>query len=114
MNGDELPGEDNVVRYASPRLILSDGTVDGAAFRLRDGESSLSVNWLDHFQMLTKSQQLEEVRRLIHMQLKPRGTFAELIVGITQEYASQSRIDLRFIHRPRAADRDRQADPSHA
>ena len=112
MNGDELPGEDNVVRYAPPTKVI-DGEVDGKAFRLGNG-SGISVNWLDYFESQPKTQQLEDVRRVIQMQLKPRGVFAELNVGITQELASLSRIALRFIHRPNGPEKGRLADPSHA
>ncbi len=112
MNGDELPGEDNVVRYASPTKVI-DGEADGTAFRPGNG-SGISVNWLDYFKSKPKTQQLEDVRRVIQRELNPRGVFAELNVGITKEHASQNRIALRFIHSPNGPDKGRPADPSHA
>ena len=113
MNGENLPGNDNVVRYASPSKIIN-GKVDGTAFRLRNGESNLSVNWLEYFKSLSKTQQLAEVCQVVQLQLNPRGLFAELNVGITQESANQDRIDLRFVHRPKDAVGQMPADPSHA
>ena len=113
MNGDNLQGNDNVVRYASPSKVIN-GKVDGTAFRLRNGESDLSVNWLEYFKSLSKTQQLAEVCQVVQLQLSPRGLFAELNVGITQESANQDRIDLRFVHRPKDAVGQMPADPSHA
>ena len=113
MNGDALPSSDNIVRYASPSKVIN-GKVDGIAFRLRNGESNLSVNWLEYFKSLSKTQQLAEVCQIVQLQLNPRGLFAELNVGITQESANQDRIDLRFVHRPQDALDEMPADPSHA
>ena len=113
MNGDNLPGNDNVVRYASPSKIVN-GKVDGTAFRLRNGESNLSVNWLEYFKSLSKTRQLAEVCRVVRLRLSPKGLLAELNVGITIESASQDRIGLRFVHRPQDAVDEMPADPSHA
>ena len=49
MNGNNLPDDAQVVRYVKPTSRHEDGSVDGAAFRLRSGDNGLSVNWLECF-----------------------------------------------------------------
>ncbi len=49
MKGDDLPADDQIVRYVKPSLIQDDGIADRSEFRLptnRLDESGLSVNWL--------------------------------------------------------------------
>ena len=55
MTGDDLPDDDQVVRYARPTDVLDDGSLNCSAFMLRDGESGLSINWLDDFRDQPKS-----------------------------------------------------------
>ena len=64
MTGEDLTDDSHVLRYARPTLIREDGSVGGEAFQLRREESSLSINWLECFGGFSKSQQLDEVRRL--------------------------------------------------
>lgn len=106
----DLPDESHVVRYAAPRHIHDDGSVDGYIFRLRPQESGLSVNWLEYFSQLTKPQQLEQVRQLSRLNLRRNGRFAELSVDL----ARQELLDLAFRHRPLEAIAQYPADPSHS
>ena len=106
----ELPDESHVVRYAAPRHIHDDGSVDGYIFRLRPQESGLSVHWLEYFSHLTKPQQLEEIRRLSRLNLRRNGRLAELSVGLTR----QELPDLAFLSQPLAATAQYPADPSHS
>ena len=49
MKRDDLPADDQIVRYVKPSMIQDDGTADGSDFRLRASrpdEAGLSVNWL--------------------------------------------------------------------
>ena len=46
MTAQDLPTEDNTVRYAKPTQVL-EGRVDGSAFLLKENESGLSVSWLE-------------------------------------------------------------------
>ena len=106
----DLPDESHVVRYAAPRHIHDDGSVDGYIFRLRPQESGLSVNWLEYFSQLTKPQQLEQVRQLSRLNLRRNGRLAELSVDL----ARQELLNLAFRHRPLEATAQYLADPSHS
>ena len=114
MRGDELPDVSHVVRYAKPTLVREDGSVGGEAFQLRSGEESLSVNWLECFPGISKSQQVEQVRQRSRLQLRPNGRFAELNVGQTKEHGHGELTDLRFVHDPLPAEGEFEPDPSHS
>lgn len=110
-----LPDEAHVVRCVKRRLINDeDGSVDGSAFRLRDGEHGLSVNWLERFDGMTKEQQVDEVRRLIRLKLSRRLRFAELQVGVALQHVRQEYGQLSFVHAPLAAEGEYEADESHS
>ena len=87
MNGENLPGNDNVVRYGITSSKIINGKVDGTAFRLRNGESNLSVNWLEYFKSLSKTQQLAEVCQVVQLQLNAQG----IICGTKRRYHSRIR-----------------------
>ena len=112
MNGDDLPYDAHVVHYARPTTVREDGRVDGSAFRLRAGDTGLSVNWLEYFAWLTRSQQLNEVRRLSRIEMRQNGRLAELDVGATKLYAQQFS-SIRFVHTPLPEEGTHEADPSH-
>ena len=117
MIGGELPDAAQVVRYVRPSYIREDGDVDGRAFRLREDETGLSVNWLDYFAGLSKAEQVNEVRRLSGLSLSRNGRFAELNVGDVKRAAGAEFPELprlRFVHDPPAANGAIEADPSHS
>ena len=104
MTGDDLPDAAQVVRYVRPSHIREDGDVDGRAFRLREDEGGLSVNWLDYFAGLSKAEQLNEVRRFSRLTLSRNGRFAELNVGDVKQAVRAELPELpmlRFVHDPR-------------
>ena len=75
MKRDDLPADDQIVRYVKPSMIQDDGTADGSDFRLRTSrldETGLSVNWLDAFEP-GKVHQLSEVRRLCRLRFENAG-----------------------------------------
>lgn len=113
MTGDDLPGDSHVVHYVKPTEVDEGGKVDGSAFRLRKGESGLSVHWLECFEGL-KPQQLDEVRRLSRLNRSRNGRFAELHVDRTKQYVGDQLVGVRFVRKPLAADEDYEADPSHS
>ena len=114
MTGTDLPDNDHVVRYAKPTTVREDGSVDGSAFRLRPSDKGLSVNWLDYYQRLNKSQQLDKVRRSLRLAMRRNGSLAELNIGVTKRHVQTRLKSLRFIYAPLAADGDYQPDPSHS
>ncbi len=119
MTGDELPDEDHVVRYVRPSLI-DDNHVDGGAFILREGETGLSVNWLEIFEGDDQSCPLDEIRHLFRLSPAKTGRFAKLNVGDTKKYVSAEAreagisLEINVLQRPLAATSDDESDPSHA
>ena len=110
----ELPETDHVVRYASPRNIHEDGTLDSSVFCLRPQDSGLSVNWLERFSGFSKTEQLEQVRRLARLDMRRNGRLGELNVGLTKRYLLETLPSLSFVNRPLATDDQYAADPSHS
>ena len=97
-------------------MVQEDGTADGSDFRLRSArpdETGLSVNWLEAFQP-GRSHQLNEVRRLFRLGLRPNGRFAEMNVGTVIREVAKELTTLRVIHDPLEAKEGFDADPSHA
>lgn len=58
----EICDKDHVARYCLKRSMNTDGTPMPDAFRLRDGETYLSVNWLEYFGMPTIESNMVHVR----------------------------------------------------
>ena len=115
MSGKILPDGDNVVRHIVATKILGDGSVDGVAFRLLKGKGELSVNWLEAFRSLEKSEQIAQVRRLIRRKLGANSRFAELEVGTTARHVSEEHgIQIKFCSSPLAETPEYEADCSHA
>ena len=117
MTGDDLPDAAQVVRYVRPSHIRENGSAAGKAFRLREDEGGLSVNWLDYFAGLSKAEQVNEVRRLSGLSLSRNGRFAELNVGVVKQAVRAELPELpglRFVHDPPAANGAVEADPSHS
>ena len=100
MKGQDLPASDQFARYVKPTMIEADGSADGADFMLRatrPEETGLSVNWLEAFGR-DKAGQLNEVRRLIRLRVRPSGRFAELNVGTVMRVVSEELDTLRIVH----------------
>ena len=114
MNRGDLPNDAHVVRYARPTTVREDGRVDGSAFRLRLGDTGLSVNWLECFSELPVAGQLGEVRRLSRIDMRPSGRLAELNVGDTQLHVRAQLASIRFVHTPLPEEGTHEADPSHS
>ena len=116
MKGDSLPRDDQIVRYVKPSMIQEDGAADGSDFRLRPtrpDETGLSVNWLGAFEQ-GKDAQINEVRRLCRLRLKPNGRFAEMNIGTVISRVAKELDSLRVVHDPLDAEENFDADPSHA
>ena len=118
MTDKELPSSDNVVCFARPKHIddQETGRVNGVAFLWNGKGEGLSVNWLEYFRCLSKSQQLDKVRDLIHRDMAKTGRLAEFNVGATVQHVSGVLSEKpRFLHRPTDPDPPRhpKADPTH-
>lgn len=114
MARSEIPDSDNVVRYVG-KTGIRNGKADGSQFYRRPSEDGLSVNWLEYFAHLGKSEQLAEVRRVIHRQLGRNAAFAELNVGDIKQCLRDALPNVRVVEKPSPAnDRFPYEDPSHS
>ena len=114
MAAAEIPDGDYVVRYVG-QMGLRNGKVDGSQFCRRPGEDGLSVNWLECFAQLDKSEQIDEIRRVIHRQLGRNAVFAELIVGDIRQFLRDELPGVSVVQKPAPAnDRFSYDDPSHS
>ena len=114
----KIDAKDNVLRYVPPRLIKG-SVIDGEAFSLseadtREPEPGLSVNWLDYFQGLSKSEQVAEVREHIQREKAATAVFAELNVGETLTSLLNLGLHPSSLHDPSPANDRHGPDPSHA
>ena len=115
MTDQELQDADNVVLYTKPTLVIDAqlGQIDGDAFTWNGRGDGLSVNWLECFANLTKAQQLDTIRHLIRLNMRPSGGIVELNVGIVLERITAELDSPRFVRRPLAETAEFEADPSH-
>ncbi len=112
MKGDKIPEEDNIARYCRP-MQVSDGQIQAAAFMLRPGEESLSVNWLEFLNRSGRDSEIAELRRIYAATLSvgARAKIAILNVGQVREKVlteSPDKRELEVLHDPLLD------DPSHS
>jgi hypothetical protein len=98
-----LPEADHVIRIVKPGLVMRDeaNQVIGCfpqAFRLRDDERDLSVNWLEYFPG-TKEERLRQVRDHAEV-VRPNTGFACINVGVIHETCADLSLKVRIIHEP--------------
>jgi hypothetical protein len=99
-----LPEADHVIRIVKPSLVMRDeaNQVIGCfpqAFRLRDDERDLSVNWLEHFPG-AKEERLRQVRDHAEVEVRPNTGFACINVGVIHESCADLSLEVRIIHEP--------------
>ena len=113
MQRDRVPDTDHISRYCGGAQVHEDGHISGTAFRLRESEEYLSVNWLEYLALANRHFQIEEIRRVLGAKLKlgSRARLAVLNAGQLREHvasASPDRRMLDILHKPEPL------DPSHA
>lgn len=85
---DTLPGDNNILRHvpwSKLRKDMDDNVIGvlGAAFKLRDGESYLSVTRVEHFAGVRLSKIYDSVREVRkYLKVKPKSHFS---VGNVEE-----------------------------
>ena len=108
-----IPNEHHVARYCSGSLHQY-GKVLPAAFELRDGESYLSVNWLEYFGLVTFDAALARIcadKHGLGFNIRKTGRFAVLNVGIIRSLTeslselSETIQPLTVTHLPEATDK---------
>lgn len=114
MRSDPIPGDDHVVRYVRSTGIDAEGRVNGSEFRLRPhrpDDVGLSVNWLECFGNIARSEQLRAVRRLFRLSVRCTGRFVELNVGQTRLHLTNELPGILFVEDPLEAAVGYEADP---
>lgn len=88
---DSIPDEDRVLRYCKFTSLDETGRPTSASFLLRDDESGLSVNWLEHF-LGTADTQLQSAIANVRLTRRVGATarFASLEVGPTKHQLNAS------------------------
>lgn len=84
MSKTHLPDHDHVSRYCKPSAVGMDDLPKVSAFELRVQDSSLSVNWLEHFGP-DRDLSIQEIRQVIQICLRPNGRFVVLGVAAVKE-----------------------------
>lgn len=113
MKGDPVPNPHHIARYCGGTQINEDGSISGAAFRLRAGEEFLSVNWLEFLYRTTRDE-IGEIRRVLGAKLRLGATAKIAVLGVGQlrryvHSESPDKRDLRVLHEPELP-----GDPSHS
>ena len=62
MKGDPVPDQDHICRYCSTVRCTENGQVTGTAFRPRQADEYLSVNWLEFFHLADQQDEIQEIR----------------------------------------------------
>ncbi len=113
MKEDLLSEGHNIVRYVKPSNL--DGEeVKASEFSLRSGESGISVNWLEYYAELSKSEQLAEIRKVTRLTLRQNGRYAELNVGTMCSRLAGELDTLKIFRSPLDEEDGYKADPSHS
>ncbi len=118
MKGEIIPDAHHVSRLCGGSHIREDGTISATAFRLRPGESYLSVNWLEQLGLASRQAEVSEIWRVLATKRKIGasarlavlnvGSAREIVTGLTDEPRR-----LSFRHEPEAPP-DAADDPSHS
>lgn len=83
MTGKEIGDKCHVSRYCKPRTIGKDNLPTADAFKLRESEEYLSVNWLEYFGTLDLDVAVDMVRKAFTCKgytVSKNGRFAVLCV----------------------------------
>jgi hypothetical protein len=68
MKGDKIPDRHNIARYCRPTHAPG-GQIQATAFMLRAGEESLSVNWLEFLNCLSRDSEIAALRNIYSAKL---------------------------------------------
>jgi hypothetical protein len=113
MKDDLIPDNDNIARYCSfSRLSEKDGSIQATAFMLKQGEPSLSVNWLEFLNCPDRTSEIIEIRKvyLSTLSVGSQAKIAVLNVGTVRIKVVESpdHRKLYILHDPL------DIDPSHS
>jgi len=109
MKGDVIPDPDHVARYCKT-ITAPDGEIQATAFMLREGEQSLSVNWLEELRCSDRTSEVRALQDLYARKMTRVGTGARIAIlnvgTLRTKVASESsdRRLLRVLHDPEPDD----------
>ncbi|MGH9427179.1 MAG: hypothetical protein ACRD2L_12855, partial [Terriglobia bacterium] len=109
-----IPDSDHIARYCKT-FTAPDGEIQATAFMLREGEESLSVNWLEELKCPDRSSEVRALQILYRKKMSRVGTGARIAilnVGVVRTKVQRESPDgrlLRVLHDPEEPD-----DPSHS
>lgn len=63
MKGDTIPDQNNIARLCLPKHV-PEGQIQATAFMLREGEESLSVNWLEFLNCSSRESEITKIRTI--------------------------------------------------
>ncbi|MCK4618544.1 MAG: hypothetical protein KAT52_01225 [Desulfobacterales bacterium] len=113
MKGDPVPNQDHISRYCSAIHCKENGQVTGTAFRPRQADEYLSVNWLEFFHLADQQDEIQEVRKVLSSKLTlgAKAKIAVLNVGEIINYVHTQSPDARNLKVLYEPEED---DPSHS
>jgi len=79
MKGDKIPDQYHITRYCQPKYIL-DGQIQPGAFKLRAGEESLSVDWLEFLNCSSRESEITKIRNIYSTRFRSVGASAKIAV----------------------------------
>ena len=110
--GDQIPDANHVVRYCPPSFLNEERTAPtGLAFRIKTGQSYLSVSWLEHTNGTDMTSQVVAVRKALALEFARDAKLAVLNVGAMRDYVTQNSSDARCL---RVAHEPEENNPHHA
>lgn len=109
MKDDPVPDLHHIARYCGGSTIRENGSISGVAFRLRQTEEFLSVNWLEFLSQPTRDAEIREIRKVLgsKLQLGAKARIAALNTGELRRYVGVNSPDgreLRVLHEPEPGD----------
>lgn len=79
MKGDKVPDQDHVARFCRPKYVAN-GQIQAGAFMVRQGEESLSVNWLEFLKFNSRELEISELRKTYYAKFNSIGSRAKIAV----------------------------------
>ena len=116
MKGDKIPDQHHIARYCKPTDI-EDEQILATAFKLRETDNNLSVNWLEFLNCPSREKEIAELRSILTTKLTvgARAKIAVLNVGEVCEKVLKESPDgrnLEVLHDPEFT--EKYSDPSHS
>ena len=112
MKGEKIPDQNHIARFCRP-MQAPEGQIQATAFMLREGEESLSVNWLEFLNCSSRESEITKIRTIYSetFTVGARARIAILNVGEVRKKVLTESPDgrnLEVLHDPLMN------DPSHS